>query len=73
MVVVEKSKGLPCDSCKQLIGANRRTAPHSNLVQTNYKSVDSVYGSVDEYYYKCKVCGKEWLHEMGSYGQGWIE
>ena len=29
-------------------------------------------GVADEAYYRCKVCGHEWLHETGSCGMGWV-
>lgn len=28
-------------------------------------------GAADEAYYRCKVCGHEWLHETGSCGMGY--
>lgn len=61
-----------CVDCKELIGKGRYTPPHKNLVQTNFKEVKSQFGNVDEYYYKCNACPKTWLHETGSYGEGWI-
>jgi hypothetical protein len=30
-------------------------------------------GPADEAYYRCKVCGHEWLHETGSCGMGWVK
>lgn len=61
-----------CSDCKELIGKGRHTPPHKNLVQTGYKEVKSQFGNVDEYYYSCKICSKTWMHETGSYGEGWI-
>lgn len=61
-----------CLDCQELIGKGRHTPPHTNLIQTNFKEVKSQFGNVDEYYYKCTVCPKTWLHETGSYGEGWI-
>lgn len=60
-----------CDGCKGLIGGSRHTQPHGNLKLNEFKPVPSMFGNVDEYYYTCNVCGKEWLRETGSYGQGW--
>jgi len=60
-----------CENCKGLIGGGQYTQPHQNLIRTDFKPVQSMFGNVDEYYYKCSVCGKEWLHETGNYGQGW--
>jgi hypothetical protein len=62
-----------CDDCLALKGASRHATPHKNLRFLEFKPVKSMFGSVDETYYKCSVCGKEWLHETGSYGQGWVE
>ncbi|WP_330745334.1 hypothetical protein [Chryseobacterium sp. CP-77] len=61
-----------CKDCKDLIGEQRHTPPHKNLVQTDFKEVKSQFGNVDEYYYKCNSCSKTWLRETGSYGEGWI-
>ena len=61
-----------CDNCKKLVGGSRYTLKHKDLIQTDYKPFPSKYGVVDEYYYKCQQCSKEWLHETGNYGQGWV-
>ncbi len=63
---------IKCEDCEKLVGAGRHTPAHKNLIQTDYKPVSSMFGSVDEYYYKCAACGETWLHETGSYGQGWV-
>lgn len=34
--------------------------------------VEGSGGPADEAYYRCKVCGHEWLHETGSCGMGWV-
>lgn len=60
-----------CEDCQALIGGSRHTPPHKNLISTGYKPFPSMFGSVDEHYYTCKKCGKTWLHETGSYGEGW--
>lgn len=61
-----------CDDCQKLVGKGRYTPPHNNLVQTDFKEVKSMFGSANEYYYKCKVCSKNWMHERGSSGEGWM-
>lgn len=62
-----------CTDCKELVGKGRHTPPHKNLVQTKLiESGKSMFGRTDEYYYKCKNCSTTWLHEKGSYGEGWI-
>ena len=61
-----------CDDCKDLIGASRSTKPHANLEYKDGRKVSSMMGAADEAYYRCKVCGHEWLHETGSCGMGWV-
>jgi hypothetical protein len=61
-----------CKDCKELIGKSRYTKPHKNLTLIKSKDFESMFGSVDEYYYKCKTCNTEWLLEKGNYGGGWI-
>lgn len=61
-----------CADCNLLVGASRTTKPHSNLEYKDGKRVSSMMGAADEDYYRCKLCGHEWLHETGSYGMGWI-
>jgi len=29
-------------------------------------------GATGVAYYRCKVCGHEWLYETGSCGMGWV-
>ena len=61
-----------CDDCKALIGASRSAEPHANLKYKDGRKVLSMMGAADEAYYRCKVCGHEWLHETGSCGMGWV-
>lgn len=61
-----------CNDCKNLIGKGRYDPPHENLKKTGFRPFESMFGSVDEYYYTCKICGTDWLHEKGSYGEGWV-
>ncbi|HOZ98261.1 MAG TPA: hypothetical protein PKY86_01380 [Niabella sp.] len=61
-----------CKDCKKLVGGHRHIPPHENLIATRIKEVNSMFGSVDEHYYKCRVCRNEWMLETGSYGQGWV-
>jgi len=60
-----------CLECKSLVG--RRVQPHSFLKLTDSRRVSSAMGPADEAYYKCSQCGRQWLHETGSCGFGWIE
>jgi hypothetical protein len=34
--------------------------------------VSYVIGDVQEVYYRCRDCGREWLHETGAVGLGWM-
>lgn len=62
-----------CASCQSLVGAGRGVAPHPDLIQTKFVPVSSMQGRADEAYYRCGVCGHEWLHETGSCGMGWVK
>lgn len=61
-----------CADCSALVGASRSTKPHANLEYKDGRRVSSMMGAADEAYYRCKVCGQEWLHETGSCGMGWV-
>lgn len=61
-----------CADCNALVGASRSTKPHANLQYKDGRKVSSMMGPADEAYYRCKVCGHEWLHETGSCGMGWV-
>ena len=61
-----------CADCEVLVGASRYTKPHPNLEYKDGRKVSSMMGAADEAYYRCKVCGHEWLHETGSCGMGWV-
>lgn len=61
-----------CKDCKALVGKKRYTSSHRNLKKTNKREVNSIFGNVDEHYYECASCSTTWLHETGSYGEGWI-
>lgn len=62
-----------CDDCLKLVGKTRGTPPHAKLVKTAYKPFSSPMGQANETYYKCTVCGQEWLYETGTCGYGWIK
>jgi hypothetical protein len=65
-----------CKDCKHLSEeGSRRTLPHKNLgtdPKRQSKRIKSAMGSADEDYYICRKCGKEWLHETGNMGMGWV-
>lgn len=62
-----------CADCDALVGASRSTRPHANLEHRDSLRGSSMMGPADEAYYRCKVCGHEWLHETGSCGMGWVK
>lgn len=68
----EENNIVLCEDCKNLVGKQRYTPPHGNLVRSSFKEVKSMFGNVDEHYYVCNTCSKTWLHETGTYGEGWI-
>lgn len=61
-----------CDDGSALVGASRSIKPHVNLQYEDGRTASSMMGPADEAYYRCKVCGHEWLHETGSCGMGWV-
>ena len=65
-----------CEDCRCLVEkGNRHTLPHKNLKpdpERQSKRTNSAMGSADEEYYVCTICGKEWLHETGNMGMGWV-
>lgn len=61
-----------CVDCDALVGASRSTRPHANLVHQDSRKASSMMGAADESYYRCQVCGHEWLHVTGSCGMGWV-
>jgi hypothetical protein len=62
----------PCDACVKQASASKHASPHAYLHKLETKEVKSMFGRIDEHFYVCRVCQKEWLHETGSYGCGWI-
>lgn len=54
---------------KQLIGNALRALAGGTRTKD---ALSSMMGAADEAYYRCKVCGHEWLHETGSCGMGWV-
>lgn len=62
-----------CDDCRGQRAKGRYGKPHANLVSSgDGRECRSIMGAADEAYYKCQVCGHEWLHETGSCGMGWV-
>jgi rubrerythrin len=69
---MEKPTAEWCEDCQRLRGARRSTRPHKNLESLQSQNVSSPMGAADENHYRCRVCGKTWLHETGSMGFGWV-
>lgn len=61
-----------CEDCQRHLGADRGATPHRNLLRTGSMLVSYVIGDVQEVYYRCRDCGREWLHETGAVGLGWM-
>jgi transposase-like protein len=61
-----------CEDCQRHVGAGRGAHPHGNLLRTGSMLVSYVIGTVEEEYYCCDDCGRQWLHEAGSVGMGWM-
>jgi hypothetical protein len=61
-----------CDDCRGLVGAGRSVGPHKNLKRVSSHGGANPGGTVYDDRYECTACGKEWLHETGSGGFGWI-
>lgn len=66
-----------CDDCASLheIGPRgRHTPPHPALEAVGTRREMS-NGSLraDEQDYRCTACGRQWMHETGNSGQGWLE
>lgn len=61
-----------CEHCQRQIGATDAVQPHKYLLRTGSMIVSYVVGTVEEEYYRCGNCGREWLHETGSLGFGWV-
>lgn len=66
-----------CDDCAALheIGVRgRHTPPHPALEAVGPRREMS-NGSLraDEQDYRCAACGRQWMHETGNSGQGWLE
>lgn len=62
-----------CDDCGHQQAKGRRGTLHENLISTGQgRECRSIMGAADEAYYRCKICGHEWLHETGSCGMGCV-
>ena len=61
-----------CQECVEQ-DKNKRKKTHKNLIMTKDTiGINCAMGSVNETYYRCEICGREWMHETGNLGYGWI-
>jgi hypothetical protein len=75
--IVKLVRDAMCDDCWKLKAtrtSGRRVPPHSALERVNdFREVASGGMRADEQDYVCGVCGKNWMHETGNHGMGWVE
>lgn len=74
--IVKLVKEAMCDDCWKLVDtgpAGRKITPHARLEPVG--DIRHFGGSMvaDEQDYRCAECGKEWMHETGNSGMGWVE
>lgn len=75
--IVKLVKEAMCDDCWKLVDtgpAGRSIRPHARLEPVGDSRHFGGAGRVaDEQDYRCTACGKEWMHETGNSGMGWVE
>lgn len=75
--IVKLAKEAMCDDCWRLVDTGtkgRNVPPHARLERVGEFRRFGGSGMVaDEQDYRCTACGKEWMHETGSSGMGWVE
>lgn len=66
-----------CDDCLALheLGVRgRHTPPHLALEAVGpRREMSNGNLRADEQDYRCTACGRQWMHETGNSGQGWLE
>jgi hypothetical protein len=75
--IVKLVKEAMCDDCWKLVDTGptgRNIPPHGRLQRVgDLRQFGGAGGVSDEQDYKCSSCGKEWMHETGNSGMGWVE
>lgn len=75
--IVKLVKEAMCDDCWKLVDtgtAGRKVLPHAHLeLIGDFRQVANAGMRADEQDYRCTACGKEWMHETGNAGMGWVE
>ena len=67
----ENNRVQMCEHCKAQEGKGRNDEPHAHLKSTRFDPWSYEGKTANEHYYKCSICGHEWLHETGNCGEGW--
>lgn len=74
--VVKLVRGSMCDACWKLKStgtSGRKTPPHPDLEREgDVREMSSMGMRADEQDYRCTDCGKQWMHETGNHGMGWV-
>ena len=74
--IVKLVKEAMCDDCWKLVDAGpagRSIPPHARLEPVGDFRRFGAGMVADEQDYRCAACGKEWMHETGNSGMGWVE
>lgn len=75
--IVKLVKEAMCDDCWRLVDTGtkgRNVPPHARLERVgDFRQFGGSGMVADEQDYRCTACGKEWMHETGNSGMGWVE
>lgn len=75
--IVKLVKDAMCDDCWKLVDTGtkgRNVPPHARLERVGgFRQFGGSGMVADEQDYRCTACGKEWMHETGNSGMGWVE
>lgn len=75
--IVRLVKEAMCDDCFKLVGIGpkgRVIPPHESLSRVGeFRQLGNAGANADEQDYLCEACSKEWMHETGNAGMGWVE
>lgn len=75
--IVKLVKEAMCDDCWKLVDTGtkgRNVPPHARLERVgNFRQFGGSGMVADEQDYHCTACGKDWMHETGNSGMGWVE
>jgi hypothetical protein len=75
--IVKLVKEAMCDDCWKLVDTGtkgRNVPPHARLERVgDFRQFGGSGMVADEQDYRCTACGKDWMHETGNSGMGWVE